>query len=319
MRSVAKRRARTIALTAAAFALTAGVDPAAAVNSNAGTTGYNFLKIPVGARPAALGGAYTAIGGDLEASAFNPAGLHGVRHRAGVVALTSYLVDTEAGFLSVAMPGEKRTWAASLNYFTYGTLRRTDIEGRDLGTFGAFDVAASVTAAQRVWKRRLVVGASLKAIYSSIDAFTSDAYALDLGIIAPGPIQGMKIGASLANMGAVRSPYADGATADSLPFVLRVGASHRPAHAPLPLIIVADLNVPNDGDPHLAFGAELEVAGKLFLRPGYSLQQTGVGGAEALGLSAGAGLELQRYRFDYAFSSFPTLGDVHRISVTGRM
>ena len=166
------------AAASAALVLLPASQPALAINENAGTTGFNFLKIPVGARPAALGGAYAAAAGKMEATAFNPAGLHGLEHRAGVVSLASYLVDTEAGFISVALPGESRVWAGSVNYFSYGSMRHTDADGQDLGSFGAFELAASVTAAQRIW-RRLAVGASLKAIYSSIQDYTSDAYALD--------------------------------------------------------------------------------------------------------------------------------------------
>ena len=45
----------------AACLLLTATDPAAAINSNSGTTGFNFLKIGVGARSAALGGAYAAV------------------------------------------------------------------------------------------------------------------------------------------------------------------------------------------------------------------------------------------------------------------
>ena len=103
----------TLALLA--LALIAGLRPASAINENAGTTGYNFLKIGVGARPAALGGAYAAVSGAVESSAWNPAGLRGVRDRAATVSLTRYLVETQAGFLGAVFPGEARTWGFSLN------------------------------------------------------------------------------------------------------------------------------------------------------------------------------------------------------------
>ena len=83
----------------AACLLLAATDPAAAINSNAGTTGFNFLKIGIGARSAALGGAYTAVSGDIEASAWNPAGLYGVANRTAALSLNSYLVDSQAGFV----------------------------------------------------------------------------------------------------------------------------------------------------------------------------------------------------------------------------
>jgi hypothetical protein len=294
--------------------LLASAHNAPAINSNAGTTGFNFLKIGVGARTAALGGANTALSGDLEAAASNPASLFGVRERTASLSLTSYLVDSEAGFLGLAFPGEDRVWGVAINYFTHGDLQRTDSQGRDQGTFGAFDMAAQITAAQKVWQRRLTVGANFKVIYSSIDDYTSDAYAIDLGVLAPGPIDGMTLGASLANVGTVRSGFTD-SFEDSLPVLFKVGLSHQPAHAPVPMTVLADLNVPNDNDAYLTFGAELNLGKGLLVRPGYSMQQTGLDGEEAIGLTAGAGVAMQRYHVDYAFTSFPALGDVHRISL----
>lgn len=289
-----------------------------AINDSAGTTGFSFLKVGVGARAAALGGAYTTISGDLESTAWNPAGLYDVGDRAAAVSLTSYLVDTEAGFLSVAQPAGNRMWALSINYFTYGDLTRTDEDGQVDGTFGAFDVATGLTAAQPLWGDRLTVGATAKWIYSGIDDFTSDAIAIDLGVLADGPVPGMTLGASLSNVGSVRSGFTDGYE-DSLPVLMRAGISHRPAHFPLPMLLAADVTLPNDNDPYFTFGAELTLAGGLTVRPGYSMQQSGLDGDEALGLSAGAGLDLGGMRFDYAFSSFPALGDVHRVSLSGRI
>jgi hypothetical protein len=310
------RSGMPILAAALAVLLTLLSGPAAAVNENAGTTGYGFLKVGVGARPAALGGAFTAVAGDLEGATWNPAGLTGIGQRAAALSLTSYLVDTEAGFAGIAVPRGQRTWAASATYFSYGQMRRTDETGQDLGSFGASDLAAAVTVAQPLWNGRLSVGASLKAVYSSIDSYSSDAYMTDLGLLLQGPISGMTLGASLSNLGFVRQGYAGGYK-DSLPVNLRLGVAHRPAHLPLPLLLVADVNLPNDGDPFVAVGAEVRVAGGFYLRPGYSTQQTGAAGEDPLGLTAGVGLVIQRYRLDYAFASYPDLGDVHRVSLSG--
>ena len=290
--------------------------PATTINSNAGTTGFNFLKIGVGARSAALGGAYAAIVGDIEASAWNPAGVLGVKERSAALSLNSYLIDSQAGFVSVVFPKNRRVLALSANYVTYGNLQRTDEEGRDLGLFSAADLAAYLTVAQQLGPDWLAVGANLKAVYSSIDAFSSDAYLADFGLLARGPIKGMSLGASIANIGFVRSGYA-GDFKDSLPVHIRLGLAHRPAHMPVPMLLVADFNMPNDNDPYFSFGLEVQLAGGLYIRPGYSTQQTGVDGDDPLGMTAGAGLGISRYIIDYAYSSFPDLGDVHRVSIIG--
>jgi hypothetical protein len=292
-----------------------GLQPAAAINANAGTTGFNFLKVGVGARAAALGGANTTLNGDLESTAANPASLWGLDQRTAALSLTSYLIDTQAGFLSIAGPRGNRVWGFSVNYFAYGSLDHTDADGQALGSFEPFDVATYVTVAQKMWNDRLIVGANLKAVYSTIGDFTSDAYMADLGIIIPGPAQGMRLGASISNLGSVRSGFKN--FKDSLPVLVRLGISHQPAHTPLPIRLLIDLNVPNDNDTYLSFGAEIKLSNGLYIRPGYSTQQTGLQGDAPLGVSGGAGLELKRYRFDYAFTSFPDIGDVHRVSLSG--
>ena len=86
---------------------------------------------------------------------------------------------------------------------------------------------------------------------------------------------------------------------------------------PVPVLLVADFNLPNDNDSYLAFGLEVELAGGLYIRPGYTTQQTGSQDEEPLGLSAGAGLTMNRYAVDYAYSSSPDLGQVHRVSLIG--
>ena len=305
---------RTIAFAAAL--LLASLQPVSAINENAGTTGFNSLKIGVGARPAALGGAFAAVAGDLESTHWNPAGLLGLPGRAATISMTQYVVDTQAGFLSVAFPREKRVWGFSLNYFSAGEMRRTDEEGADLGTFSAADLAAYATVAQRAWSDRITLGLNLKAVYSSIGDYSSDAYMVDIGVLAPTPISGMTMGASLSNLGAVRSGYS-GDSKDSLPVNIRLGVSHRPAHTPLPMIVLADLNVPNDNDPYLAVGVEFRVGRGLYLRPGYSTRQVGSEGNEPLGPTGGAGFLVQGYRLDYAYSSLPELGEVHRLALSG--
>src|SRR4051812_32695971 len=61
------------------FVVLAGVSligfAASAVHGQAGTEGASFLDIPVGGRPAALGGAYAAQAFDAYAPVYNPAGL----------------------------------------------------------------------------------------------------------------------------------------------------------------------------------------------------------------------------------------------------
>ncbi len=305
---------RCVCVLSAALLL-AGAVPATAINDNAGTTGFSFLKICVGARPAAMGGAGTALAADADAPAWNPAGLFGLERRTGTLAVADYLLDAQAGYASVALPGARRAWALSVVYLAHGDLQKTSETGADLGTFSAADVAAFVTCARPVWRDWLTAGLNLKMVYSTIDTYSADAYMVDAGLLLRTPAQGLTAGVSLSNVGTVRSSYAG--FDDSLPVGIRLGAAYRPAHMPLPVLLVADLNIPNDGDPFTAFGAEVRCPGGLYLRPGYSTQRSGVEGDQALGLGGGMGLAVRGYRVDYAYSSYPDLGDVHRLAVSG--
>ena len=113
----------------AACILLSALTPATAINPNAGTTGFNFLKIGVGTRAAALGGAYAAVSGNIEASAWNPAGLFGLSERTAALAYNSYFVDSQAGFASIAAPKGSRVHALSVHYVSYGDLLHTTWKG----------------------------------------------------------------------------------------------------------------------------------------------------------------------------------------------
>ena len=306
---------RYCALAACIFLATCWT-PAAAINPNAGTTGFNFLKIGVGTRAAALGGAYAAVSGNIEASAWNPAGLFGLDERTAALAYNSHFLDSQAGFASIAVPKGSRVHALSVHYVSHGDLLHTDLEGRDLGTFSATDLAAYLSIAQQLGPDWLAIGANLKAVYSNMAEFSADAYLADLGLLVRAPIAGTTLGAAIANLGFVRSGYTAGFK-DSLPVHIRLGAAHRLAHLPVPALLVADFNLPNDNDSYLAFGLEVQLAEGLYIRPGYSTQQIGSQDEEPVGLSAGAGLAMRRYAVDYAYSSLPDLGQVHRVSIIG--
>lgn len=306
---------RYCALAACIFLATCWT-PATAINPNAGTTGFNFLKIGVGTRAAALGGAYAAVSGNIEASAWNPAGLFGLDERTAALAYNSYFLDSQAGFASIAVPKGSRVHALSVQYVSHGDLLHTDLEGRDLGTFSATDLAAYLSIAQQLGPDWLAIGANLKAVYSNMAEFSADAYLADLGLLVRAPIAGTTLGAAIANLGFVRSGYTAGFK-DSLPVHIRLGAAHRLAHLPVPALLVADFNLPNDNDSYLAFGLEVQLAEGLYIRPGYSTQQIGSQDEEPVGLSAGAGLAMRRYAVDYAYSSLPDLGQVHRVSIIG--
>ena len=86
------------------LALVLWLGGAAAWAGGPGTPGATGLKIPAGARPAAMGGAFTGMADDLNALMWNPAGL-GLMARPELSILhVDYLVDTRYEMVGYANP-----------------------------------------------------------------------------------------------------------------------------------------------------------------------------------------------------------------------
>src|SRR5580698_3902211 len=71
---------------------------------NTGTTGADILKIPIGVRPAALGGTYSAFGDDVYVIGYNPAGLARIsKYSLGIDHIEGF-AGVEIESLSFALP-----------------------------------------------------------------------------------------------------------------------------------------------------------------------------------------------------------------------
>src|ERR1700733_1016721 len=86
------------------ISIACGLISALNCHASSGTEGASFLDIPVGAGPAALGGAYTARATDAYAPTWNPAGLGFLDSNQVAAEHVSYLGNTHYEYLSGAMP-----------------------------------------------------------------------------------------------------------------------------------------------------------------------------------------------------------------------
>ena len=293
--------------------------PVGAANPYVGTTGFSFLKIDAAARSAALGGAFVAAQGDINSIGVNPAGLATIAGSAGTATYTDYLLDTQLGFVGFGRTlGKKSAWGMGFRYISYGDFQKTSNEdptGEGLPSFVANDWSLQFSLS-RALSKNLFVGGTLKGIYSKIETYSSDGYAVDLGVLFKAPVVNLSVGASALNIGFVRSGYSSG-TKEALPVNFKLGFAYRLAH--LPFLLLGDMNLPNDNDPYFSVGGEFTVAKIMFLRAGYkSLYDEPNGLGEQAGLSFGTGILWRDYQIDYAYSSLAELGKVHRISLAGK-
>jgi len=285
-----------------------------------GTVGFEFLRTQMGARPSAMAGAFVSIPGDLYAIYYNPAGLAEAVDRSFTATYLNHLLDFQSGFAAYLHPAGKRgKVAAGIHYIDYGTFQKTDDFGNDVGSFGANSLVLSVSYSAKLHPK-VLYGVTAKYIRSSIDQYTSDAFAADAGLMVHVPFdRDLDVGVGVSNVGQVRTAFIK--TKEELPFLVSAGLSKRLAH--LPLLYSVNVFKYRDTELKFALGGEFTLTEQLFLRLGYNSlgrdQRVGMGRDRIAGASIGLGLKWSRYHLDYAFSSFGEVGSLNRISFSGTL
>lgn len=295
----------------------------AAASVPAQTTIYEFLRNDVSARAAAMAGSFVSVVGDPSATFYNPGALATVKESQAQFGYGRQPVDINSGFASYDQSVEGvGMMHAGVQYYNYGTMDERDINGTMLGTFSAQDLSVSVSAAREL-EQNLYCGATVKFIYSSIADFSSTGLAADLGAVyvlaGDNPIT---LGASVTNLGSQLSTY-DG-TKESLPTEVAIGATVKPQHLPLLLSLNFHKLTEKEesfGDHFKQFsvGGELQLGKAVRFRAGYANERrrelkTGTSSGLA-GFSFGGGLVLEKFRFDYAYSSLGNIGALSRITL----
>ena len=102
--------------------------------ASSGTEGASFLDIPVGAGPAAMGSAYTALATNAYAPTWNPAGLGRLSGTEVAAQHLSYLESMNYEYLSFVHPFDNpressthRGIGFSVQYLGSGDITRTDV------------------------------------------------------------------------------------------------------------------------------------------------------------------------------------------------
>jgi len=311
---------RDILIAATIISVTATITTAKEINDNVGTSSFNFLKINVGARAVAMGGAFTGLADDASALYYNPAGIAKFEKTNLIAGYHNYFTDIQSGFLGYIRPNEEKGYALGwyISYLNYGTMIKTDIAGNDLGEFGGGDLLAAMTFAKKSGYD-FSYGATVKFIYEKIDKYSATGIAFDLGARLSKLRDRLSFGVAIQNLGTQLSSLGD--EKKKLPLTFRGGAAFQPRE--LPLKLTGDLIIPVDNDPVFALGTEYFELKPLYLRFGWnsfgSNYRTGDSEDSWAGLSVGAGFDYKNIQISYAFALGAELGDSHRITLTKGM
>jgi hypothetical protein len=298
------------ALLLAATGLMVGVSPVFA--SAAGTTGASFLEVPVGARPAALGSAYTALADDAYAPVWNPAGLGFLDHTQVGGMHQLYIDQTSFDFLSLVHPLRAGTGLGlSVQYFNPGKLDALDTSGNLTGTFTGYYGAYSLSLGQRLTEM-LSLGITGKMIQAKIDDVTANTLTGDAGLFLR-PSEKLSLAAVAANV-VGKLKFID--QSDPLPQNFRFGAGYRVMK---PLLVTGEAVYLKGGPSSFHFGGEWTTWAsdedmEASLRAGYSTDRLKELSAFA-GFSTGIGLTFWGQEFSYAWMPLGDFGSTHYFSL----
>lgn len=317
---VISMRKSTVVILAVIIALFFIVPVQSKINENAGTTGFSFLKLGVGAKAVAMGGAFVAVADDPSTVYYNPAGTMNLEGRQVMAGYHNYVLDVQSGFVAGVVPflGTRKA-AFFVDYLNLGDFVETDIHGVPTGNFSGGDIMIGVNFSSNFHKD-WSAGVNLKFINESAAGYSAQAAAADLGVLYRFRDLRTTAGACVYNLGGALSAFTPEGSKEKLPMGLRVGVAH--SLRELPLIVALDGVLPNDNDPYLNAGVELYRFKPLYLRAGYSTfgenYKTGSDSDAFGGFSFGFGLDYKKYHIAYAFVPYLDLGSSHRVTLIGK-
>lgn len=279
-----------------------------------GATAASFLKVGTDAQSAGLGGAFTAIADNGSAAHWNPAGLAGRSQSQMMLSHFSWLQDVNIENLAVLTPvNDRLTIGGNFTYVNYGTITGYSESNVATGDLSVYDFVGSVSLGYQM-AENIGVGASAKLVRQSLgDDVSASAIAIDAGALLT--VSDLRFAATLNNIGQKMTFIQQ---SDALPASVRLGvAASTFGSAALGAV---DLEVPFKGDVIVRSGFEYSYQGTYFLRGGYSFFPAQEERDFGSGAAFGAGVRLDNYQIDYAFSPAENLNSesIHRFSLSVR-
>lgn len=301
-----------------------------------GTNVYPFLNIPVSARQAALGGDAVSVRDyDVSFAAVNPGLMNLEQDEMISLNYVSYLADSKYGTISYVKDLEEGH-LVSLNarYMDYGKMPRTDESAMIDGEFGAMDASIGLGYAYQFDEDWTVAG-SASFVSSRIDNYTSMAVVGNAGVTYHNRQSNETLALVFRNFGYQFKTY--NGLRENVAFRVDLGYTKILDEFPVALTITAHdlqkLNISQDYNnngqeiswsrkitDHLSFGAELFPQQAFNIRFGYNVKR---GNELAVldqrsfsGLSAGFGIKISSFRFDYAHVRYHNSSNVNLFGLT---
>jgi hypothetical protein len=300
--------------------------------NKAGRTTFQFLKIGVGGRAAALGEAVIANTQDINSVYWNPAGLTGIENLEAGVNYTKWIADLSVTSGAIGYNFGPAVIAFNYMGLNYGNIQEAlttsssgRVDTRTGSTFTGSDLALGVTLARR-FTDQLSIGVNVKYLRENLFTYSTSLWAADVGTYYDTQWKGVRIAMTAQNFSKqARWMFTKEETQQSyeLPLVFRIGTSIDLLGGEN-LFLGGDgavnrftLNVDaihtNDYAERLHIGGEYVFMNMLSLRAGYRMNY------EEGNLALGAGFKTElsgiKMEFDYAYVKYDFLESPHRFSL----
>lgn len=284
-----------------------------AFSQNESRTEYNFLRIPVSAHSAALGGENVTLADDDASLIYsNPALLSNVSEKTIGLNYMNYMQGAQTMSASYNfIPFDRASAAVTAQYMNYGSMKETDARGNITGDFKAKDMSFAGYFAYLL-NDYFSAGITAKFITSYIGSYSSIGVGVDLGINYFNPNSQLSISVVAKNLGGQIKAFDE--EYEAMPFDLQLGISKRITGTPLRLnATLVDIN--HTGyklKNHLVMGADLLLTESIWVGCGYNFRRAsemsiGTGDEESshgAGFSLGAGLNLDRFGVNFAWGKY---------------
>lgn len=291
-----------------------------------GITTAEFLKIGVGARANAMAESFAAVANDAYALFYNPAGISEFDEDQVAISHSTWFVGLQHDFIGAVyhLDGQNTLGISVISLQSDDMPVTTEFQPYGTGEYFKYGDLAFGATYSRKMTEMFSFGVTVKYVDETLADLSMRGVLVDLGTYYRTGIGSTRFAVSVTNFGGQMAPsgsvqLVDGSTVSdfqgfSPPTIFRIGFAFEPYQDKQNRITAsAQLNHPADNSENLAIGAEYSFDSMFFLRGGYKIN------VEEQSYSLGAGVradaEFAVVAFDYAFTPYQRLGDVHRFSL----
>ncbi len=276
-----------------------------------GTTGANFLKIGVGARPLGMGGAFVAVADDANTIWWNPAGVATTKHKEMTLMHNEMGEDIRYQFLAYNQPVRKLRGGlgGSISYLSVSNIQGYSPGGTKTKKLRTYDLGISLCYGLRILSS-VSGGINFKFIDEKLAHKKASTYAFDIGGLWKTPLSGLQLGFNIQNLGGGLKFIQE---RSSLPLNGKLGGAYEFKFFNAQSILAVDVNIPVDYSVFVNGGVECKIYNLIALRAGFKSKDD-----LSSGLRLGIGIGGKNLVIDYSWLSRGDFEDSHRVSATLR-